>query len=210
LLGNRLLFLFANMPRDACCSTNSKRNMLHVLQVGVTVPNSKPDWSSTPEMQRVTVRHNLFGQQRILTLLAPAGNDNVINISVAAADPAVLWHPNLGLNVTVHGSSLPAVVAVADGQQGATAMASMLRQALKLSSSLAVGVEWIAAEDGRSVTYQVAAAGPTNISLVSAANILRVLATVLAGTPAAGRLWCYTTSKSERAVPATFHVMMVQ
>lgn len=118
-------------------------------------------------MQRVTVRHSLFGQQRLLTLLAPAGNDSVINITLAAADPAVLRHPNLGLNVTVNGSSLSSQVAVADGQQGADVLARLLRQALKLSSSLALGVEWSAAADGQSVTYQVAAAGSTNIILVS-------------------------------------------
>lgn len=135
------------------------------LQVGVTVPNSKPDWSSAPEVQRVTVRHNLFGQQRLLTLLSPAGNDSVINITLTAADAAALSHPNLGLNVSVNGSSLPALVAVAGGQQGANTLASMLRQALRLSSS-ALGVEWSAAEDGRSITYQVAAAGSTSINLV--------------------------------------------
>uniref|UniRef100_A0A383WCP6 Fibrocystin-L n=1 Tax=Tetradesmus obliquus TaxID=3088 RepID=A0A383WCP6_TETOB len=151
------------------------------LQVGVTVPNTQPEWSSTPEVQRVTVRHSLFGQQRLLTLLAPAGNDSVINITLAATDPAVLRHPNLGLNVTVNGSSLPALVAVADGQQGADAMARLLRQVLKLSSSLALGVEWSAAADGRSVTYQVAAAGSTNIGLLSSVG---VSATVAAIAPA--------------------------
>jgi hypothetical protein len=131
------------------------------------VPNSKPECSSTPEVQRTTVHHNLFGQQRLLILLAPAINDSVINITLTAADPAALQQPNLGLNVTVNGSSLPALVAVADGQLGANTLASTLRQALRLGRSLAVGVEWSAAEDGRSVTYQVAAAGSTNITLVS-------------------------------------------
>jgi hypothetical protein len=135
-------------------------------QVGVSVPNTEPQWSSTPEVQRVTVRHNLFGQQRLLTLLAPAGHDSVVNITVTATDPAALQQPTLGLNVTVNGSNLPALVVFADGQQGANVMASMLRQALKLSS-LSLGVEWSTAEDGRSVTYQVAAARSTNISLVS-------------------------------------------
>jgi hypothetical protein len=155
----------ATTPRPQ--TTNAHTLSAYSPQVGVTVPNSKPEWSSSPEVQRITVRHNLFGQQHLLTLLAPAGNDSVINITLTAADPAVLRHPNLGLNVTVNGSGLPALVAVADGQLGANTLASMLRQALRLSSSSALGVEWSAAEDVRSVTYQVAAAGSTNITLVS-------------------------------------------
>jgi hypothetical protein len=133
------------------------------LQVGVTVPSAQPQWNSQPKVQRITLRNALQSPQRMLHLLYSAGNDSVVDITVAAAatggaTPSSLLHPRLGLNISVGDAPLPELVPVAGGSKTAARLVVLLQQALGLnSSSLDVGVEHRTRADG-AVTFRVAVA----------------------------------------------------
>lgn len=134
-----------------CCNSPA-------VQVGVIIPSPDYSWGSTPTIQRIVVRSNLYGQQRALRLLWPASNDTVINmtVSLAAGTEGSLLNASLGLNVTTGGVALPELVPVAGGPAAAAQLAGLVRAALQLSS-LDVGVQWMQQADD-AVTLQVAVA----------------------------------------------------